>query len=436
MNILFAAFEAAPFAKSGGLGDVAGSLPAALNALGHDCRVMMPKHGGYETAPLTSFRVRLGWRDQYCGIEKAQAGGVTYYFIDNEYYFRRESIYGYDDDTERVAFFSKAAAESLDRLGDFRPDVVHCNDWHAALIPLFLAGRAKTVMTIHNLRFQGACPMWVTGDMLGLEDDEEACAALRWHDGANFLKAGIVRADRVTTVSPSYAEEICTEEYGEGLDPILRMRRDALCGILNGIDGGKWAPCADKSELCSELGLGQDEKAPLFAMVSRLTEQKGVELVLECADRLIREGGQLAVLGTGREDYEKALTRLAERYPGKVSVCIRFDEELSHRMFSGADFVLVPSLFEPCGLTQMMAMRCGSVPIVRRTGGLKDSVADGVNGIVFNDADAEGLRWALSEAMGIYGTDKYREMRENAMKCDFSWSRSAEEYIRLYESIS
>ncbi|MBP5166412.1 MAG: glycogen synthase [Oscillospiraceae bacterium] len=436
MNVLFAAFEAAPFAKSGGLGDVVGSLPAALNAMGHDCRVIMPKHGDRGGSPLTSFRVRLGWRDQYCGIEKAQADGVTYYFIDNEYYYKRGGIYGYDDDTERSAFFSKAVSESIDRLEDYRPDIIHCNDWHAALIPLFLKDRAKTVMTIHNLRFQGACPQWVTGDMLGLENDEEACAALRWHDGVNFLKAGIICADRVTTVSPSYAEEICTEEYGEGLDPILRMRRDALCGILNGIDSEKWLPCATKSELRSELGLEQNESAPLFAMVSRLTEQKGVELVLACADRLIGAGAQLAVLGTGRADYEAELKKLAERQPGKISACIRFDEELSHRMFSGADFVLVPSVFEPCGLTQMMAMHCGSVPIVRRTGGLKDSVIDGSNGIVFDNADADGLWWALRKALEIYDTDKYAEIRENALKSDFSWGRSAGEYIKLYESIS
>ncbi|MBO4331482.1 MAG: glycogen synthase [Oscillospiraceae bacterium] len=436
MNILLAAFEAAPFAKAGGLGDVIGSLPAALNAMGHDCRVIMPKHTDCDCSHLADFRVRLGWRDQYCGIETAQADGVTYYLIDNEYYFGRGSIYGYDDDTERAAFFSKAAAESPERIGGYRPDVIHCNDWHAALIPLLLKGRAKTVLTIHNLRFQGACPQWVIGDMLGLENDEEACSALRWHDGANFLKAGIVCADRVTTVSPSYAEEICTEEYGEGLDPILRMRRGSLCGILNGIDCEKWTPCASKEELRSELGLGQDERAPLFAMVSRLTEQKGVELVLACADRLIEAGGQLAVLGTGREDYEKELQRLAERRPGRAAACIRFDEGLSHRMFSGADYVLVPSVFEPCGLTQMMAMRCGAVPIVRRTGGLKDSVTNGVNGIVFDNADADGLWRALSEALEIYGGDKWRAMRENALGCDFSWSRSAGEYIRLYESIS
>lgn len=436
MNILFAAFEAAPFAKAGGLGDVMGSLPGALNALGHDCRIIMPKHGGYDTEFIGSYRVQLGWRDQYCGLEKTQVNGVTYYFVDNEYYFRRENIYGYDDDIERVAFFSKAAAESLDRLEGFSPDAVHCNDWHTALIPLFLRGRAKTVMTIHNLRFQGACSEAVTGDMLGLDGDEEACAALRWNGGINFLKAGIICADRVTTVSPTYAEEICTEQYGEGLDPILRMRSGVLSGILNGIDNDKWTSCASKAELQKELGLNEDESAPLFAMVTRLTEQKGIELVLACADGLIEKGGQLIVLGTGQEGYEKALRELALRCPGRAAARICFDEELSRRIYSGADCVLVPSIFEPCGLTQMIAMRCGAVPIVRATGGLKDSVKNGYNGIVFNDPTPEGLRWALGEALTQFGTGQWQQLVDNALNSDFSWRKPAEEYIRLYEDLS
>lgn len=443
MNILLVSFEAAPYAKTGGLGDVAGSLPKALNALGADCRVLMPKFRGTEARQVSYDYVNLSWRRQYCGLETAVSGGVTYYFVDNEYYFGRENVYGYDDDGERAAFFSKCAAELLDRLPGFQPDVVHCNDWHAALTPLWMrlqGQREGTVLTIHNLRFQGACPEAAAGDLLGLDGNAWAMEQLRWQGGLNFLKAGILTAGRVTTVSPSYAAEICGPEYGEGLDGILRLRQGDLRGILNGIDPAAWRSeqpkAAAKAALQAELGLDLRADAPLLGMVSRLTEQKGVELVLETAARWFAAEGQLAVLGTGWDQYEAAFRGLERDYPGSMAACIRFDEGLSRRIYAGADGILAPSYFEPCGLTQMYAMCCGALPVVRATGGLRDSVRDGEDGFVFQEPSADGLWSALERVRSAYGTAAWGELNRRALKRDFSWAKSAAEYLKLYESLS
>ncbi len=477
IRVLFAAFEAVPFMKTGGLGDVAGSLPQALLKTGAEVRVMLPK---FKTIPekyrakmthVTDFNVSLGWRNLYCGVEKLRHKGVVYYFIDNEYYFGREKPYGYYDDGERMAFFSKAIAESLQYLPDFPCDVLHCNDWHTALAPVFLRefyrgiplyDNVKTVMTVHNLKFQGQMSDYVLGDILGLADNVSAASQLRDDPGSvNFMKGGLCYSDVLTTVSPTYAEEIKDPFYGEGLDDIFRRRSGILHGILNGIDTEVYDPSSEKdlpagftasdrsgkavckAALQKELGLIEDPKAPLIVMIGRLTSQKGLDLVRHVLGELLTHSVQLAVLGTGDKDYEEMIKGFALASGGRMSAQIRFDEGLAHRMYAGADMLLMPSLFEPCGLAQMIAMRYGTLPVVRETGGLKDSVipynqytGEGT-GFSFAEYNAHTMMFTLLRAADLYCDDPkaWNRLMDNAMAQDFSWDRAAKEYAAIYSSL-
>jgi starch synthase len=476
LKVLFAAFEAEPFAKTGGLGDVCGSLPGALTKAGADTRVILPK---FITIPqeyrdrmahVASFRVGLSWRDQYCGLDRLEHGGVVYYFVDNEYYFKRSRLYGYGDDGERIAFFSKAVLECLPYMDDFSPNVLHCHDWHAALIPVYLRElfqgaenyrRVRTVLTIHNLKFQGVFPRFMIGDVLGLDSFPAAVTQLTRFDSVNYLRGGLCYTDAITTVSPTYAEEICTAFYGEGAQDILSRRRSILSGILNGIDTAKYDPAADteicrtysadgperkadnKKSLRDELGLEDRPELPLAILVSRLTEQKGLDLVIRILDELLGGALQLAVIGVGDSKYEDAFRRAAGEHPGKMAVRLVFDESLSRRFYAGADMILIPSLFEPCGLTQMIAMRYGTLPVVRETGGLKDSVTpynrytgEG-SGFSFTNFNAHELLDTVRRAASLYSEDRetWKRLVENAMRADFSWNASAEEYVSLYRKL-
>ncbi|SHI13480.1 starch synthase [Sporobacter termitidis DSM 10068] len=476
LKVLFAAFEAEPFAKTGGLGDVCGSLPGALQKAGVDARVILPKFGTipqeYRAAmtPVADFRVRLAWRDQYCGLETLTHRGVVFYFVDNEYYFKRDRLYGYDDDGERVAFFSKAVLECLAHMPGFFPRVLHCHDWHAALVPVYLRelyGGAdkyrdiKTVFTIHNLKFQGVFSRFYLGDVLGLDGYPAAADQLAQFDAINYMRGGLNYADAITTVSPAYAEEIRTDFYGERAQDILNRRRNVLTGILNGIDSSAYDPAADtalyalytaddlsgkaenKKRLQAELGLEVRDDTPLAILVSRLTEQKGLDLVVRILDELPGENMQLAVLGVGDKKYEDAFSHFAGKYPGKVAARLAFDERLSRKFYAGGDMILIPSLFEPCGLTQMIAMRYGTLPIVRETGGLKDSVTPynqftgAGTGFSFKNFNAHELLDTVRRAIQVYSGDRpaWERLMKNAMAADFSWNASAEKYTALYRGL-
>lgn len=473
-NVLFAAFEATPFVKTGGLGDVAGSLPGALKTSGYEVRVILPKlrqipeEYRNQMTHLCHFTVPLGWRQQYCGIETLKLGKIQYYFVDNEYYFYRDNAYGYGDDCERVAFFSKAILESLTHLDGFFPDIIHLNDWHTALTAVFLHEmyrdiaeyrNIKTLLTIHNLKFQGICGEFCLGDILGLHQCPNAADQLRWgQDAINFLQGGLYYADAITTVSPTYAREICTHLYGENLDGLLWGRRERLWGILNGIDTKKFSPKTApfpfskedmsgkskcKAQLQQELGLPQRPDVPLLVMISRLTDQKGMELISAALPELLGEDIQLAVLGTGEECYQRLLHNYQRALPEKIAVRLSFDEALSLRMYAGGDILLMPSLFEPCGLNQMIAMAYGTLPLVRETGGLRDSV------IPYNQYTGEGTGFGFRNAQGqelkeciLRAARLFRENREiwaqlqmQAMEQDFSWKESAKEYRKLYRGL-
>lgn len=475
-NILFAAFEAEPFAKTGGLGDVCGSLPAALNNVGCQARVIMPK---FKSIPrefkasmqhVTDFRVDLSWRNQYCGIETLTHQNVVFYFVDNEYYFNRDLLYGYDDDGERVAFFSKAVVECLRYLPDFFPHVIHCHDWHAALVSVFLRepshaeekyGAIRTVFTIHNLKFQGVFPHHYLGDVLGLHEHPEAIRQLTQTGCINYMRGGLNYSDALTTVSPTYAQEICTESFGEHTEDILIRRQHVLFGILNGIDNKKYDPAADKDifqtydvksyemkyenkkYLQAELGLDVQPDVPLIVLISRLTEQKGLDLVTFMFDELMQEHIQIAILGVGDKKYEETFRYFADKYPKKVALQLVFNESLSKKFYAGADMILIPSLFEPCGLTQMIAMRYGTLPIVRETGGLKDSVkpynqhtAEG-NGFSFQNFNAHELLDTIRTAASLYVHNRgaWVTLMKNAFAEDFSWDASAEKYATLYQNL-
>lgn len=477
LRVLFASFEAVPFMKTGGLGDVAGSLPQALKDAGCEIRVMIPK---FATMPelfksqlqhVCDFYVSLGWRNLYCGIEKLTYKGVIYYFVDNEYYFMRDRAYGYFDDGERIAFFSKAIVESLQYLPDFKCDVLHCNDWHTALAPVFLRefyqgiplyDNVKTVMTVHNLKFQGQMSDYVLGDVLGLSHIPAAASQLRCdRSSINFMKGGLCYADALSTVSPTYAEEIKNPFYGEHLDDIFRRRGSILWGIMNGIDTGEYNPAHDtdipqtysvddlsgkavcKARLQEELHLEVNPNIPLIVMIGRLTEQKGMELVKRVLGELMAEPLQIAVLGTGDKPYEDMLRYYEWEHRGKLNASICFDGFLSHRMYAGADMLLMPSQFEPCGLSQMIAMNYGTLPIVRETGGLKDSVipynrytGEGT-GFSFANYNAHEMLYTIKNAVGLYYDDKqaWNGLMRNAMAADFSWDRAAERYMEMYHSL-
>lgn len=476
MQVVFASAEAAPFVKTGGLGDVAGSLPRALVAAGADVIVMVPKYG---TIPseytdrmehVADFYVSLGWRNEYCGLERLVIDGVTYLFIDNERYFKRDYPYGFFDDGERFAFFSKAVTESLQHLPEgFQCDVLHCNDWHTALAPVFLREfyqglplyeRVKTVFSIHNIAFQGQYADTILNDILGMAHIPNAARQLRCDERSiNYMQGALDYSDAITTVSPSYAWEIQTPEYGEGLDGILRRRSNVLSGILNGIDTDAWNPATDpmihanysaadmsgkkacKAALQEELGLEVRDDRPLMVMVTRLTRQKGMDLVTYALDRILSGGVQVAVLGTG--DYEEPMRYFANKYPGTCAARITFDNALSHRMYAGADMFLMPSLFEPCGLSQMIAMRYGTLPVVRETGGLRDTVApynqftgEGT-GFTFANFNGDEMGDAVFRGARLYWDDHaaWDHLVQNAMAADFSWVRSADEYMNLYHNL-
>lgn len=452
MKILFCAGEAVPFAKTGGLADVAGSLPQALGRLGADVLVVMPKYRG-----LTRDEARLSDR-------------VRVRFVEHERFFNRAGLYGndrgdYPDNLERFVFFSREVFEVARRAG-FRPDVLHVHDWHAALSAVVLRAqlrgdkffaRTRSVLTIHNLAYQGVFPE-SDFDKLGLDRSLFSIDGLEFYGKVNLLKGGILSSDAVTTVSPGYAREIETAEYGCGLDGVIRHRHGDLHGILNGIDLEVWNPARDKkikrpftaarpkgkeackADLQRRMGLDPDPAVPVFGLVSRLAHQKGVDLVIEAAPRLLSRRLQLAVLGSGDASLEKALAQIARRHPGRMQVRLGYDAQTSNRIYAGSDFFLMPSLFEPCGLGQMIAMRYGSLPVARRTGGLADTVVDASesagNGVLFDEASPSALLEAVDRALELYGRpERYLKARQRAMRADFSWERSAAAYLALYRRL-
>lgn len=475
MQIVFASAECAPFVKTGGLGDVAGSLPAALVRAGAEVIVMVPKYATIkdeykaQMEHFSDFYVSLGWRNEYCGLEKLEHGGVTYMFIDNERYFARDYPYGFFDDGERFAFFSKAITESLQHLpAGFECDILHCNDWQTALAPVFLRefyqglplyDRVKTVFSIHNVAFQGQFSDTVMEDILGVAHIPAAASQLRCDAcSINYMLGALRYADAITTVSPTYASEIQTPEFGEGLDGVLRERSYALQGILNGIDVAGFDPATDKriaanytvddrsgkavckAKLQEELGLEVRDDRPLMVMVTRLTRQKGMDLVMYALDRILAGGVQVAVLGTGDRDYEDGLRYFQDKYPGTMAARIEFDPALSQRMYAAADMFLMPSKFEPCGLSQIIAMRYGTLPIVRETGGLKDTVipyneftGEGT-GFSFSNFNGDEMGDAVFRAARLFwdNRDAWNQLVTQAMSQDFSWTRSADKYLDLY----
>ncbi|VYT66364.1 Glycogen synthase [Collinsella aerofaciens] len=475
MQIVFASAECAPFVKTGGLGDVAGSLPAALVRAGAEVIVMVPKYATIkdeyksQMEHFSDFYVSLGWRNEYCGLEKLEHDGVTYMFIDNERYFARDYPYGFFDDGERFAFFSKAITESLQHLPEgFECDILHCNDWQTALAPVFLRefyqglplyDRVKTVFSIHNVAFQGQFSDTVMEDILGVAHIPAAASQLRCDAcSINYMLGALRYADAITTVSPTYAAEIQTPEFGEGLDGVLRERSYALQGILNGIDVAGFDPATDKriaanytvedrsgkavckAKLQEELGLEVREDRPLMVMVTRLTRQKGMDLVMYALDRILAGGVQVAVLGTGDRDYEDGLRYFQDKYPGTMAARIEFDPALSQRMYAAADMFLMPSKFEPCGLSQIIAMRYGTLPIVRETGGLKDTVipyneftGEGT-GFSFSNFNGDEMGDAVFRAARLFwdNRDVWNQLVTQAMSQDFSWTRSADKYLDLY----
>ncbi len=471
MKVLYVASEALPFAASGGLADVAGSLPRAMRKRLVGCRVVMPL---YESIPqemrenmkfLTSLSVPVAWRRQYCGVFEAKVDGVIYYLLDNQYYFKRQGLYGHYDDAERFAFFSRAVLEMLPYL-DFKPDVIHANDWQSALVPLFYsifyANRdgfqgIKTVLTIHNIQYQGKYGMELIEDVLGIPPEHRQLVE---YDGCvNFMKAGIETADRVTTVSPTYAQEILDPWFSWGLDPILNARSWKLMGILNGIDTDGYNPesdpnvyenftvetveegkAANKKALQERLCLPVNPDVPLIGMVTRLTSHKGLDLVKYIIDDLLQRDVQMVVLGSGEWVYENFFREIQNKYPDKFCYCVGFIPELARKIYAGVDVFLMPSKSEPCGLAQMVACRYGTLPVVRETGGLKDSIIDcgeeGGFGFTFKTYNADDMLAAIDRALGAYANKPdLALLRERCMTEDFTWGRSANTYIRMYKDM-
>lgn len=478
MKVFYVTSECWPFVKTGGLGDVSYALPKALKKEGVDVRVILPK---YSTIPtylkdqlkeIAVFNVQVGWRNQYCGLLEIEFEGIKFYFIDNEYYFKREGeyayIYGYEDDSERFAFFSEAVIKSMEKI-DFYPDVVHINDWHTGMIPLILKSKyshleryknIKTIYTIHNLQYQGVFGKEVLGDLLGLSDDYYNNGDVEYYGGVSFMKSGIVFADKVTTVSKTYVDEIQTPFYGEKLDGLLRANSYKLEGILNGIDYDLNNPTTDpnvffkydvnsidnkvknKLELQKILGLEINPDIPVIGIVSRLVSQKGFDLISYIMPELVRENVQLVVLGTGEHQYQSMFNYYGSKYSKKVSARITFDSALAQQIYSGSDMFLMPSLFEPCGIGQMMAMRYGTLPIVRETGGLKDTVqpynqytGEG-NGFSFANYNAHEMLYCIQKGLNLYkDKDIWHKLVRNAMSTDNSWKNSAKKYIEVYQGI-
>ncbi len=477
LRVLFASSEAVPFAKTGGLADVAGSLPRALKHAGARVSVILPKYACIpqeyrdQMKHVADFYVPLAWRHEYCGIEKLTLQGLDFYFIDNESYFKRDDLYGYFDDGERFAFFSKAICEAMAKVPELECDVLHCNDWQTALCCVFLrefyqgvpqCANVKTVFTIHNVKFQGQFSDKMLEEVLGLAHipaarDQLYCDA----SSINFMKGALLYTDYLTTVSPSYAHELQMPFYGEGLDDIFRRRQGSLRGILNGIDQSIWNPATDamipanygpadlsgkaecKQALQAELGLDQDPSRPLVVFIGRLTDQKGLGLVRYAMDHLMRRGVQVAILGTGDAGHEEAFRYFDARYPSQMCARITFDNALSHRMYAGGDLLLMPSEFEPCGLSQMIAMRYGTLPVVRETGGLRDSVmpynkytGEGT-GFSFANMNGDEMADTLLGACEIFWTDRetWATLMRQAMGADFSWRRAANDYMDIYHDL-
>ena len=471
MKVLYCTSEARPFAATGGLADVAGSLPQALRARLIGCRVVMPL---YEEVPqylrdnmkfITSLSVPVAWRRQYCGIFEARAGGVIYYLIDNQYYFKRKGLYGHYDDAERFAFLSRAALEMLPYI-DFHPDVINCNDWQTALVPIYYSifyanndwyRGIKTVFTIHNIQYQGKYGKELLEDVLGIP--RSALPLLEYDNCVNMMKGAIETANRVTTVSPTYAQEILDPWFSHRMDGILRERSWKLTGILNGIDTESYNPETDKDiyanysvadmsgkavnkqELQKRLNLNEAPDVPLIGMVTRMVAHKGLDLVKETLDQLMWETNvQFVILGSGDYEYETFFREMQEKYPGRLCACFGFIPELSRKIYAGADIFLMPSKSEPCGLSQMIALRYGTIPVVRATGGLKDSIQDSGdgegNGFTFQSYNSGDMLYAIHRALEGYAQpDGWKILVDRAMKSDNPWGRSANEYIRMYREL-
>lgn len=474
MKVLFAASEAVPFIKTGGLADVIGSLPKELVGQELDVRVILPKYGDipakYRNAmePVVTHNIYVGWRKQYIGIQMLKQDGVTFYFVDNEFYFNRPGIYGYGDEAERFGFFCKGVIETLPLL-DFQPDVIHCHDWQAGMIPVLLKAhyshlpfysQIKTVTTVHNLKYQGVFSQDLFKELFGLSDDHFTGTALELHGGASFLKGGLLYSDRLTTVSQTYAEEIQTPYYGEHLDSLLRHRKDQLTGIVNGIDYDVFDPMTDphlavnyrdsltkkllnKTALQNRLGLADKPDVPMLALVTRLVQQKGLDLIQHVLKEILQLDIQLVVLGTGEYAYEQMFRDAARKHPDKVAAQILFDESLAHQIYAASDLFLMPSQFEPCGIGQLIALRYRSVPIVRETGGLKDTVqpyneftGEGT-GFSFQNYNAHDMLHTIRRAVFFYKNDReaWSKIQQNMKKGDFSWKKSAQQYIALYKEM-
>jgi starch synthase len=472
VNVLFAVSECVPFVKSGGLADVAGALPKELKKLGIDVRVILPK---YNLIPekyrelmvkVDEITVPVGWRQQYCGIEMLEYEGITYYFLDHEYYYYRDSLYGHYDDGERFSFFCKGVLETIKAI-DFQPDLIHTHDWHTGMINFLLKEEyredsfykhIKTVFTIHNLQFQGIFPYDILHDLLNI--DVENFWKVEFHGHVSFMKAALVSADYITTVSPTYKEEIQTPYYGERLDGLLRDRSSVLTGILNGIDDQLYNPETDtdiveqymaktaykkainKADIQSFFGLPVDEDIPVISMVTRLTKQKGLDLVKRVLDEALSNDIQMIVLGTGEKEFEDFFRHMEWLYPTKLKAYIGFDEKLAQRIYAGSDLFLMPSKFEPCGLGQLIALRYGTIPIVRETGGLNDTVlsyqedTEEGNGFTFRNFNAHDMLNTINRAISFYQQkDIWEKIVENAMNQDYSWAQSALKYNQLYADL-
>ena len=476
MKILFVAAEGAPFSKTGGLGDVIGALPKSLVKAGQEVAVILPYYDmveakfGDQIEDVLQFEVYVGWRRQFCGIKKTVLNGVTFYFIDNQYYFFRGHVYGDFDDGERFAFFQLAALEAMERIG-FIPDVLHAHDYHTAMIPFLLKEKyrwiqayqnIKTILTIHNLEFQGQFSEGMLWDLFRVGFERYADGTVRWNDCLNWMKAGILYADRVSTVSPSYAHEIMTPEFGCGLDQILRMESGKLSGIVNGIDTDIYNPETDplldyhfnksdlsgkaqnKAKLQKKLGLPVRPDVPMIGIVSRLTRQKGFDVVVEGLHRMLQEDVQIVLLGTGDPGFEEAFSWFGQVFPDKLSANITFDVKLAQEIYAASDIFLMPSRFEPCGLSQMMAMRYGTLPLVHEVGGLRDTVQpfnpiEGTGtGFSFDNLTSYWLNWALETALDVYYNHPavWKKLQVQAMECDFSWDTACQSYLDLYHSLA
>ncbi len=475
MNVLYVASEAVPFAKTGGLADVAGSLPQALKFEDVDIRVILPKFGKIPDEFKNNMEhvydgeLNVAWRSKFVGVDKYEHNGVTYYFVDNQEYFDREGFYGYDDDAERFSFFCRAVLNLLPAL-DFWPDIIHTNDWHAGLVNVFLKlehqdderyQKIRTLYTIHNLRYQGIFPKNVMSDVLGLDWKYFNNGDLEFYDAVNFMKGGLIYADFISTVSKTYAQEIQYEYFGENLDGLLRSRKDDLYGIVNGIDYDIYNPMTDKNifetydvdsydrkmdnkvQLQKLLGLPTGRRIPMVSLVSRLVSAKGMDLIVRMMDEILQhENIQFVLLGTGDKIFEDWFKGLAWRFPTKVSVNIRFSNELAQRIYAASDIFLMPSNYEPCGIGQLIALRYGTIPVVRETGGLKDTVkqfnkyTESGNGFVFGSYNAHEMMYALKRALSAYDNyEIWQEIVKNAMDSDYSWSESAKEYRKLYDKL-